>query len=100
MFEFEIVDCIELAEAECECRAVNPPFISLKLETEDDALGGCVKTLGGSGFGSSSCPTHQSQSTQPNSVAIEPPPTTDMGEMCLSKMPTKQQTKIMTLQTC
>ena len=69
-------------------------------EEEAEASSGEDVVIGIEGLMGSSCPTHQSQRSQPTKVAIEPQPTMETGETPFSRMPTKQTTKIMTEQTC
>jgi hypothetical protein len=94
---------MEEADAECEWRGARP-FGVLRLETELEAEASrgeeVVKICGEGGLEDSSCPTHQSQRTQPRKVAMEPQPTIATGETRSWTMPTKQTTKIMTEQTC
>jgi len=92
---------MEEADVECEWRGTRP-FGLLRFETELEAEAprGEVKIGGEGGLQDSSCPTHQSQRTQPRKVAMEPQPTIATGETRSWTMPTKQTTKIMTEQTC
>ncbi len=59
------------------------PLLWCRLETEleADAARGVEEKAGGVvGLVDSSCPSHQSQSSQPRKVAKEPQPTTATGE--------------------
>lgn len=76
------MECIEEADAECECRAAKPFCGILRLETELDAEAGWVR-IGGEGL-ESSCPTHQSQIPHPRSVPKDPHPTTAPGDIPFS----------------
>lgn len=102
----ERMECIEDAEAECECRAERLAFEGLmipRFETElaADIVEGSWWTIGGTGgLFASSCPTQESHRTQPSTVAMLPQPTTAPGETYFWDMLTKHTIKIMTEQTC
>lgn len=103
--EFEVVEWIEDKEAEAECvgRAVRP-FGLLRFDTEleaDPSCGEDVKIDGEVGFVSfCSCPSHQSHTTQPSTVAHDPHPTTAPGDTFSWYIPTKHAMKIATEHTC
>jgi hypothetical protein len=88
---WDIVECIEDADAECECRVESPRFCEFDrlvfarfdVELVADIIEGSgeeVRIGGEGGLLDSSCPTHQSHKTHPRTVAMLPQPTTETGE--------------------
>ena len=101
----DVVEWIDVVEVECGCcfdRGGARLWCRLArfgVELAAEAIV-CSKGKMGEGFCSSSCPTHQSHSTQPRKVAMLPPPTTETGETLRWEIPTKHTTNIITEQTC
>jgi hypothetical protein len=74
--------------------------VRFDVELAAEMVGSCGGGSAGEDGLESSCPTHQSQRTQPTNVAMLPQPTTATGETRSWKMPTKQTMNMMTEQTC
>lgn len=82
-FVFEAAEWMDDPDAEWECVCLAVRLLGLlRFDTEEDAEPSCgeeVKIGGEMGL-VSSCPNHQSHTTQPSTVAIEPHPTTAPGD--------------------